>query len=96
MHASDALGAVKVGECACDTQDPVISTRGQAHRVRGIAQERHASGVRSCDLLENRPADLSICSDVAQAQSGISLDLDVAPAPPARQLLDYLHWEAAE
>jgi hypothetical protein len=84
MHASDTLGSVEIAERARDPQDPVISTRRQAHRVRSTAQERQAGRVRSCDLLENSPAHLCICADVAQAQSGVSLDLDVARLRHAR------------
>ena len=65
MHASDTLGFIEIGERARDPQDPVISTRRQTHRVRGIAQEHHIGRVRSCDLLKKRPAHLCICADVA-------------------------------
>jgi len=40
MHAADAFGAVKVGECARHAQDAVIAARGKPHGVGGVAQQR--------------------------------------------------------
>ncbi len=78
MGPAGRAAAIEVGEGAGEFQHPVITARGEAQPLGGVAHERQPRRVRVRDLLDDAGRSAGVADNALEFEFGVAGELDLA------------------